>query len=308
MDGLAVIDPERDLPVLKALASEQRVAMLSLLHRQGAMNVNRIAEELQLPQSSVSTNIRMLEEAGLILVESRKAKKGNQKLCRAAYEEILISFQSAAAAAEGGEAIEVSMPLGLYSSWEVSAPCGICSPDGIVGLLDVPGTFLDPGRMKAALLWFTSGYVEYQFPNNARVAQAPVTALEVSMELSSEVPGTAQDWPSDITISINGIALGVWTSPGDFGDRRGTYTPQWWKLEGSQYGMLKRWSVSAEGTFVDGVRISDVGLDSLNLDAHRSIRVRIEVRSDAKNPGGVNIFGRGFGNYDQDIVLRLRTG
>ena len=24
------------------------------------------------------------------------------------------------------------------------------------------------------------------------------------------------------------------------------------------------------------------------------------------HPGGVNIFGRGFGNYDQDIVMRMR--
>jgi predicted transcriptional regulator len=43
------------------------------------------------------------------------------------------------------------------------------------------------------------------------------------------------------------------------------------------------------------------------LSAHHSIRVRIEVKPDARHPGGVNIFGRGFGNYDQDIVLRLTT-
>ena len=32
-----------------------------------------------------------------------------------------------------------------------------------------------------------------------------------------------------------------------------------------------------------------------------------EVKEDAKHPGGINIFGRGFGNYDQDIVLRIET-
>jgi predicted transcriptional regulator len=31
------------------------------------------------------------------------------------------------------------------------------------------------------------------------------------------------------------------------------------------------------------------------------------VKADAKHPGGINIFGRGFGNYDQDIVLRLNV-
>ena len=55
------------------------------------------------------------------------------------------------------------------------------------------------------------------------------------------------------------------------------------------------------------MRISDVTLDKLDVDAHRSVRLRIGVKKDAVHPGGVNIFGKGFGNYDQDIVLRLNT-
>jgi len=103
------------------------------------------------------------------------------------------------------------------------------------------------------------------------------------------------------------VKVGTWTSPGDFGDKRGTFTPDWWKLSGSQYGMLKTWRITAQGTYVDGTRISDVTLADIDLSSHRSIRLRIEVKADAKHPGGLNIFGRGFGNYDQDIVLRLRT-
>ena len=110
-----------------------------------------------------------------------------------------------------------------------------------------------------------------------------------------------------LSVSINGIELGIWTSPGDFGDKRGVFTPDWWKLRGSQYGMLKNWIVSEEGTYVDGMRISNVRLSDLRLDSHRSIRVRIEVKPEARHPGGLNIFGRGFGNYDQDIVLRLHS-
>ena len=45
------------------------------------------------------------------------------------------------------------------------------------------------------------------------------------MELSSEVPGTNLDWPSDITLWVNDIIVGTWTSPGDYGDKRGVYTP-----------------------------------------------------------------------------------
>jgi len=55
------------------------------------------------------------------------------------------------------------------------------------------------------------------------------------------------------------------------------------------------------------MKVSPITLRDLELANHHSIRLRIEVQPHAKHPGGVNIFGRGFGNYDQDIVLRLTT-
>ena len=158
--------------------------------------------------------------AGLIRTETQKGRKGNQKLCFSNFDEVLVMFADEYAEA-AAEAIEVAMPIGLYTSCEVSAPCGLCSPQGIIGLLDVPGTFLNPDRMNAGLMWFTRGFVGYQFPNNARLLGKQVVALDFSMELSSKVPGTSADWPSDITVAINGREVGAWTSPGDYGDRRG---------------------------------------------------------------------------------------
>lgn len=301
-----VVDPEQRLDVLKALASPIRIQILKLLRTQSAMNGSDIAERLDLPQSTVSTNLQILESAGLIRTDTQKARKGNQKICHSTFDEVLVMFDDDIAPLRS-PMIEVAMPLGLYTSCEVSAPCGICSVDGIIGMLDVPDTFLEPDRMKAGLVWFTQGYLEYKFPNNARLSQHTVEAVEVSLELSSEVPGTSADWPSDITISINGIEIGTWMTTGDFGDKRGVYTPGWWKLKGSQYGKLKNWRVTKDGTFVDGMKISPVSLVDLDLANHHSLRVRIAVKPDARHPGGINIFGRGFGNYDQDIILRLYT-
>ncbi|MEX1180397.1 MAG: helix-turn-helix domain-containing protein [Cucumibacter sp.] len=299
-----VVDPEDGQSVLRGLASPVRIKILKLLHTHGALNVNEIAGHLSLPQSTVSSNVQTLEEASLIRTEIHKARKGNQKVCHSAFDEVLVMFKEDIQRMRP-DAIEVSMPLGLYTSCEVTSPCGLCSTDGIIGLLDVPDTFLDPDRMKAGLIWFTRGYVEYQFPNNARLSKTEIDALEFLMELSSEVPGTSADWPSDISLAINGTEVGTWTSPGDFGDKRGVYTPDWWKLKGSQYGKLKSWRVNHTGSFVDGVRISDVTMADLGISNHHSIRMRIGVREDAKHPGGINIFGKGFGNYDQDIILRL---
>jgi len=301
-----LIDPEDGVDVLKGLASPVRISILKLLHKQGPLNINDIAERLDLPQSTVSSNAALLEKAKLIRTEMQKARKGNQKICYSTFDEVLIAFREDYEARQN-DGIEVAMPIGLYTSFEVTAPCGLCTPDGIVGLLDVPDSFLDPNRMKAGLLWFTRGFVEYQFPNNARLSNGDVNSIQFILELSSEVPGTSADWPSDITLAINGVDIGTWTSPGDFGDKRGVFTPDWWKLKGSQYGKLKTWGVGTNGTYVDGVKISDVSLADLDLGSHHSIRLRICVREDARHPGGINIFGRGFGNYDQDIVLRMHT-
>ena len=250
---------------------------------------------------------RCSRKSGLISTDTVKAKKGHQKICSARFDEIIVRFE-AAEARRDDNLVEVAMPLGLYTSCEVSAPCGLCSTDGVIGLLDVPHFFLDPNRVQAALIWFGRGHVEYKFPNNAKLINATVDTIEFSMELSSEVPGTNSDWPSDITLWVNNVPVGTWTSPGDYGDKRGVYTPSWWKLEGSQYGKLKTWRIGKDGTFIDGVRISDVTVSGLDLPKHHSIRMRIGIDPRAGHPGGVNIFGRGFGNYDQDIVMRLYLG
>jgi predicted transcriptional regulator len=301
-----VIDPIERQDLIKGLASDVRVRMLKLLRSSGPKNVNEIAEELALPQSTASINLKVLEDCGLVYTEGQRARKGSQKICYSAFQEILISF-SEPVADRLADAIEVSMPLGLYTQFEVTGPCGMCSKDGVIGLLDVPDTFLDPDRMKAGLLWFNTGYVEYQFPNNTLLKKAKPKAIEFSMELSSEVPGTSENWPSDIFLQINGIEIGTWTSPGDYGDKRGNFTPDWWKLAGSQYGKLKNWRINGQGSFVDGVKISKVTLDDLGLDKHRSIRMRVGVKDEAEHPGGINIFGSGFGNYGRDIVLRIQV-
>jgi predicted transcriptional regulator len=300
-----VVDSFRDAKVLRALGSDVRVRILELLGNQ-ELNVTEIARKLSIPQSTATTSILTLEDAGLIDSHSANGVKGGQKVCTARYKEFLITFNPPNTA-EKNSIIEVEMPVGLFTSYDVSAPCGLCSRDGIIGYLDVPGTFFSPDRIKAALVWFERGYVEYKFPNNTLYtnAKAQPRRIELVMEISSEVPGTNNKWPSDISVRINEIEIGIWTSPGDFGDRRGKYTPSFWKLEGSQYGLLTTWSVSSEGSFVDDKPVSKVTLEDLRIPDHHSIKVRIGVKENAEHVGGINIFGKGFGNYDQDIILRL---
>ena len=71
--------------------------------------------------------------AGLIRTETQKGRKGNQKLCYSAFDEVLVRLRDDPAGGNG-DAIDVAMPIGLYTNCEVSAPCGLCSPQGIIGL------------------------------------------------------------------------------------------------------------------------------------------------------------------------------
>lgn len=295
-------DRENAYAIIKSLASKVRLNILDLL-KDKKLNVSDIAEKLGIPQSTVSTNLKFLEEAGLVKVEIASGKKGAQKLCSPCYEEIVFQLPSMKREPQE-DIIEVEMPVGLYTDFKVSPPCGLCSKNKIIGLLDVPASFHEPARSTASLIWFERGFVEYKFPNNLLVDKE-LKKLEVSMELSSEVVGTSKNWPSDITVWINGVEIGSWTSPGDFGDKRGKLTPEWWKLAGSQYGLLKRWSITKTGSFVDGVKVSDVVISDLGIRNHTSIKVKIGIKENAKNIGGVNIFGNSFGNYAQDIVMRL---
>lgn len=299
-----ILDSSRDSKVLKALGAEVRIRILELLQNQ-ELNVTEISRKLGVPQSTATTSILILEEAGLIDSHSANGVKGGQKICTARYKELLVTFPPQNPPNENNT-IEVEMPVGLFTSYNVNAPCGLCNRDGIIGYLDVPGTFFSPDRIKAALVWFGKGFVEYKFPNNALyLEKGTLKRLALSMEMCSEVPGTNKEWLSDISVWINEKEIGFWTSPGDFGDRRGKFTPSFWKLEGSQYGILTTWEVTEEGTFLDGTQVSNVNLKALNIMKHHSIKVRIGIAEIAHHIGGVNIFGKGFGDYDQDIILKL---
>ena len=297
-----LLSPKRDIHIIKALASDIRMDILTLLQSE-ELNINSISEILKIPQSTAATNIQTLEKAGLVSSTIFRGGKGVQKVCRALYDEFIIRMDDSVKAEDN--VIEVEMPLGLFIKYKVNVPCGICSPEKILGNLDMPTAFLSPERVKAALIWFGSGSIDYQFPNNAFEHSKPLKALEFEMELSSEVPGTNPDWPSDISLAINGVSLGHWTSPGDFGDKRGKFTPEWWKLKGSQYGILTTWRVDRTGTYVNNKKISSVVLNDLEVMEHHSVRLHISADLEAENAGGLNIFGKGFGNYERDILMRM---
>ncbi len=297
------IDGEGSLNVLQALGSETRLLILSLLsHR--VMNVSELTKALGLPHSTVNFNLKQLENAGLLQVQYTPGTRGRQKLISKRYDEVLLKLPGVGIESSQ-DVVEVSMPIGNYKRFDVQPTCGLASAGKFIGMIDDPRSFYEPEHVFAQILWFREGFVEYEFPNNVPFG-AEATSLELSVELCSEAPEYDLDWPSDITLWINGAEVGTWTSPGDFGGERGRVTPPWWQTEQTQYGLLKHWRVTAEGSYLDDQKLSQITLGELDLGADNHISVRLGSQTGARHVGGVNLFGRKFGNYEQDLLMRVR--
>lgn len=293
----------RGRAALKALASEPRVRILEALAER-VLNVSEVAEALSMPVSTATLHINVLEEAGLLRADLRPGERGLQKVCQRLYDQVLINLPRADREPPQ-RIVELSMPVGAYVASDVSPTCGLAGEESIIGFTDDPTSFFEPDHVDAQLLWFRSGFVEYHFPNRLP-PRSVADGLWLSLEVCSEAPMHHPDWPSDITVWVNGVEVGTFTSPADFGGQRGVLTPGWWDTRNSQYGLLKEWRVTHEGSYVDGVRVSEVRIDDLGLGEARRVAVRIGVKEDARHVGGLNLFGQRFGNYPQDLVLRMR--
>ncbi|MGI6017785.1 MAG: ArsR/SmtB family transcription factor [Marvinbryantia sp.] len=291
------------LPVFQALASKTRVQIMNLIAGQDGISPKQISDNLNIPVSTLTSHLNMLCDCGFIFMKEISTKHGHQKQCflSPSSEQLLISLDFPTSTQNNYWA---DVPIGNYGCFQITPLCGLATPDFFIGALDDPRYFAHPDRFHAEILWFTSGYLEYALPNfiphNTVIHQ-----LSISMEISSEAPGFNEEFPSDITFFLNGTKIGTWTSPGDFGKRRGKLNPDWWYSFLNQYGLLKQLVINQEGTFLDGEKLSDVTVNSLSLTSESLLFFRIAVLENARHVGGCTLFGRSFGDYKQNIQIEI---
>lgn len=296
------LNMEEAIQFAKVIGNEQRMNILKILST-GPHNVNELSEKLGIPFSSTAVNVKKLEDVGLIATELIPGR-GTQKVNTKIFDRIIIDLFTEDKLT-GKNNIKIDMPIGEYVECQAEPSCGLVGVNDYIGLQDDPRSFYEPGRKEAQLLYFRQGYVEYRFPN--RIPYGKISEeIEFSAEICSEAPYHKLDWPSDITVWINEIEIGTWTSPSDFGGLRGFNTPDWWQTYFTQYGLLKHWKINERGSFVDGTLISNVTVQDLNLNVKPYVSFRIGVKQDAVNMGGLNLFGHSFGNYSQGIIMNLR--
>jgi predicted transcriptional regulator len=288
--------------IFKALASESRVRILELLADRD-MNINELSAALGLAQPSTSKHVQILEESGLVVSDYMAGPQGMQKRCRRVHERLVVEMAGKGAIQEGVGEVEV--PVGMFTNVSAVSTCGLASREKFIGLIDSPLSFFMPERATAEILWSSGGFVEYMFANTLPL-NATVTAIDLAMEVSSEAPGYNNTYPSDLTLWINDVEVGTWCSPGDYGGTRGRLNPHWWPDNMNQSGILKVWQVDQAGSTIDGVPLSAVTVNQLSIEPWQATRVRLGIKADSPHQGGFTIFGRGFGNYELDLVLRIR--
>lgn len=289
------------LETFKALGSDTRIQILNILLENEQMSMNQLATELNISNGALTGHVKKLEECGLINISNESVGHGNQKMCSVTQDRIIVDIKKPI---DYKNVFETEIKVGQFSRHQVWPTCGIATSESVIGEFDDIRYFNHPDRFTANILWFTKGYVEYTIPNLIPSNQR-ITQLSISAELSSEAPGIDNNWPSDISFYINDTKIGMWTSPGDFGDVHGMFTPQWWPQNWNQYGLLKLLVINDYGTYIDGLKISDVSTLSLHLDYNSDIRLRLAVENDSEHVGGITLYGKSFGNYDQDIRVAI---
>jgi predicted transcriptional regulator len=104
---------------------------------------------------------------------------------------------------------------------------------------------------------------------------------------------------------VNGVELATYTSPGDYGGRRGRLNPEWWSDQSSQYGVVKALKITNECVYLDETAVSTQTINKLGLLDNDYFTFRIGIKENSKNQGGVNIFGEKFGDFAQGLLYMV---
>lgn len=298
-------DHERLCKICHALSAPERVKILHFLQYKNR-SLSEISKEIDIPFSSVLRHIDVLLDANIISINYQPSPKGHAKYCALKLLHFETFIEDNVEEENTKQEMLIEMPIGMFSDYQISSPCGMLGKEGPIGEMDDPEILYSPERAHAECIWFTSGYITYNFPMS-HIRQINTSELSFTFELCSEAPYHNNMWPSDITISVNKIELLTYTSPGDFGGRRGKYTPNYWPLTSTQYGLLKKITINEKGVFLDNKLVNtNITFKDLNLLKNQSIEFKLEVKKDAKHCGGINLFGANFGDFPQHIIMKIR--
>ncbi|UUX35386.1 ArsR/SmtB family transcription factor [Fundicoccus culcitae] len=289
------------LKVYEALASQTRLDILNFIGPE-EKSISEISEFLSLSNAIISRHVQQLEDAGIVSSIRGRRENRNKKLVSMNIDQARIVFPFRIYYPYDVHTLDVK--LGQYIDFAVSPTCGLATTTHIIGDVDDERTFMHEERSQAELLWFKDGFVEYKIPNPLVNGQEP-KLLDINLEIASEFPLSNNKWPSDISVYINDHLIGIHTVQGNYSDIRGRLNPDWWHEQFSQYGEILHIRINRFDTAFNGIYKSEISLNHLNLNAESFIRLKLAIDKNAVHKGGLTIFGKGFGNHEQNIALNL---
>jgi len=278
--------------VCSAIGSPIRLEILEQLLNE-PQNMDSLAKRLHLTGGALTRHVKILEDAGLIMVKTLPCNRGYQKLCSVNFDKLIIELPTGGALESASIA---DVPIGLFSDYRVQGKCGIVSKEGFIGSRDNAGAFLSSSRASAGAIWLERGYLSYLLPqleSNKGALQSDKTLdeLRISLEISPDFVGGEAIKRGTVSFYLDDELLSeIWlNTPSE--NRRGYLTPDWHESALPQYGTLKLIRICDGGTYLDGDKISNV-----TIAAAKKAK-KFSLLSDS----GFMLFGHGFGDYGQGI-------
>lgn len=294
-----------DIVILcNALGNAKRLSILQELNKPPfTLSVSELTKRLNMPTSTLMHHLQILSDASLVHYRYQNSPNGAIRIYGRSLRGADLRFYHIHKDDNKNRKCDIqSLRVGQFINYEGDTFSFVTATK----MYDFLGSnCFSPYRFDAELVYSPFGIIEYYF-DNITALEHNVDALTFSLEICSEAPYFDNNYKSEITFWINNKEVGTHICNGDYGDRRGKLNPDWWRDTNTQYGKIVTVSVDTKGVHIDGLLVNDkVKIDDLNLSHDNKISFKFGNKKTATYPGGFNVFGKGFGDHAQDIVLQL---
>lgn len=288
--------------ICNALSSEIRLKIIEQLQDE-PLTIPELAKKNFLSISATVYHVECLYNSGIIDVVYTQSKGGNVRTCYRLLKSLYLDLFIPKLLQDEKE-VTYTMGVGQFVECEGTSDCSFVTTEKLYHV-SWNNVYIRE-RFNADLFYSLSGTVTYAFPSNFATMHDCIE-LSVSLEICSETFEYNNSWKSDVTFWINDIELLTYTCPADFGGRKGLLNPEWWKLNMTQFGEYKEIKINEKGVFLDGELVNEkIKLSTLKLQKSPAVYFKLGNKPDAQFVGGFNVFGKKFGDYPQDIVLKAK--
>ena len=287
-----------------ALGDKKRLIILRELQNPPfKITLTDLARKLNIPVTSLVHHVEVLENANLLNVFYKNDDKKNTRVLGRKTSEIHLNLYRPVEPEVIKHLCETQeVKVGHYVNFE-GGKLLFATNTQVYSLQD--NHYFLPQRYEAELVYTRYGVIEYYFDNSV-TKKGIVEKIMLYLEICSEFAFYDMNHKSDITFWINNKEVTTYTCKGDYGDRRGKQNPDWWLDVNTQYGEMLCLSIDDKGVYINGTLANDkITVKDLMLEEDNKISIKLGNKKAATNPGGFNIFGKGFGDHPQDIVLKI---